>query len=292
MAGVGSTNAMKKGSGNNPFLAFSAADMRSYLNSAYTGCIVKYTGPSTKVEVLTSDRNKDAQHLVFDITKPFTRPGRGLVRYAMKIDKMTDGGVKTTYICHKWINKLTGRLQNGLGSLDESEYWVYALIEIDDINFDNIKGNNVKFLAVTESLSEIPSLIDLHQDWPTTKGINGWQTNCINEAGKITLWSYSEDVKYSYADGSSVSLDEMIYYEPYVVNELYEVVYSNGRYYFEEFYYISDDVTTATVEDVAPTISESYSSPEGTCTQLVVFAVILPLLRAMSKSPILHVYPE
>lgn len=251
MSGVGSTNAMKKGSGNNPFLAYSKADMRSYLNSAYTGCIVKYTGPSTKVEVLTSDRNKDAQHLVFDITKPFTRPGRGLVRYAMKIDKMTDGGVKTTYICHKWINKSTGRLQNGLGSLDESEYWVYALIEIDDINFDNIKGKNVKFLAVTESLSEIPSLINLHQDWPTTKGINGWQTNCINEAGKITLWSYSEDVKYSYADGSSFDASEPMYYEPYVVNELYKVVYGNGRYYFEEFYYISDDVTTATVEDVA-----------------------------------------
>lgn len=251
MAGVGSTNAMKKGSGNNPFLAYSKADMRSYLNSAYTGCIVKYTGPSTKVEVLTSDRNKDAQNLVFDIANPFTRPGRGLVRYAMKIDKMTDNGVKTTYICHKWINKSTGRLQNGLGSLDEPEYWVYALIEIDDINFDNIKGNNVKFLAVTESLSEIPSLIDLHQDWPTTKGINGWQTNCINEAGKITLWSYSEDVKYSYADGGSVSIDEMIYYEPYVVNELYKVAYSNGKYYFEEFYYISDDITTATVEDVA-----------------------------------------
>jgi hypothetical protein len=252
MAGVGSTNAMKKGSGNNPFLAFSVADMRSYLNSAYTGCIVKYTGSSTKVEVGTSDKNKNAQNLVFDIANPFTRPGRGLVRYAMKIDKMTNDGVKTTYICHKWINKSTGRLQNSLGSLDESEYWVYALIEIDDINLDNIKGNNVKFLAVTESLSEIPSLIDLHQDWPTTKGINGWQTNCINEAGKITLWSYSEDVKYSYAEGSSVSLDEMIYYEPYVVNELYKVVYGNGQYYFEEFYYISDDVTTATVEDVAP----------------------------------------
>lgn len=252
MAGVGSTNAMKKGSGNNPFLALSKADMRSYLNSAYTGCIVKYTGPSTKVEVSTSDKNKDAQNLVFDIANPFTRPGRGLVRYAMKIDKMTGDGVKTTYICHKWINKSTGRLQNGLGSLDESEYWVYALIEIDDINLDNIKGNNVKFLAVTESLSEIPSLIDLHQDWPTTKGINGWQTNCINEAGKITLWSYSEDVKYSYAGGSSVGPDEMIYYEPYVVNELYKVVYSNGKYYFEEFYYISENVTTATVEDVAP----------------------------------------
>lgn len=251
MSGVGSTNAMKKGSGNNPFIAYSKADMQGYLNSAYTGCIVKYTGPSTKVTVQTSDRNKDAQNLVFDIANPFTRPGSGLVRYAMKIDKMTNDGVKTTYICHKWINKSTGRLQNGLGSLDEYERWVYALIEIDDINFDNIKGNNVKFLAVTESLSEIPSLIDLHQDWPTTKGINGWQTNCINEAGKITLWSYSEDVKYSYAEGSSVGSDEMIYYEPYVVNELYKVAYSNGKYYFEEFYYISDDVTTATVEDVA-----------------------------------------
>ena len=44
MSGVGSTNAMKKGSANNPFLAFSEADMKGYLNSAYTGCIVKYNG--------------------------------------------------------------------------------------------------------------------------------------------------------------------------------------------------------------------------------------------------------
>ena len=33
---------------------------------------------------------------------------------------------------------------------------------------------------------------------------------------------------------------------------LYKVVYSNGQYYFEEFYHISENVTTATVEDVAP----------------------------------------
>jgi len=30
------------------------------------------------------------------------------------------------------------------------------------------------------------------------------------------------------------------------------VAYSDGRYYFEEFYYISENVTTATVEDAAP----------------------------------------
>lgn len=44
MSGVGSTNAMKKGSANNPFLAYSEAEMASFLNSAYTGCIVKYAG--------------------------------------------------------------------------------------------------------------------------------------------------------------------------------------------------------------------------------------------------------
>ena len=43
-----------------------------------------------------------------------------------------------------------------------------------------------------------------------------------------------------------------MYDEPYVVNKLYKVVYGDGQYYFEEFYYISENVTTGTVEDVAP----------------------------------------
>ena len=70
MSGVGSTNAMKKGSANNPFLAYSEADMQGFLNSAYTGCIVKYTGPSTKTAVPRgNDLNLgDAQNLVVDLT--------------------------------------------------------------------------------------------------------------------------------------------------------------------------------------------------------------------------------
>ena len=250
MSGVGSTNAMKKGSGNNPFLAYSEADMQGYLNSAYTGCIVKYIGPSTKVIIQTSDTNKNAQNLVFDITKPFTMSRA--VRYNMKIDKTNNGSIKTTYICHKYINKLVGTVLNGLGTLDNSENYVYALLEIDDQNLDKIQNANVKFLAITESLSETPSLVILRQDWPSTKGINGWQTDSFNDAGRITLWSYNEDVKYSHASGGSIEGSELIYYEPYVVNKLYKVAYGNGRYYFEEFYYISENITTGTVEDVAP----------------------------------------
>ena len=74
MSGVGSTNAMKKGSGNNPFLAYNEADMQSFLNSAYAGRIVKYIGPSTKKgiqAVLPLDSAKalgDAQNLVADIS--------------------------------------------------------------------------------------------------------------------------------------------------------------------------------------------------------------------------------
>ena len=74
MSGVGSTNAMKKGSGNNPFLAYSEVDMQNYLNSAYVGCIVKYTGPSTKTAVPRGQKLSlgDAQNLVVDLTKKFT----------------------------------------------------------------------------------------------------------------------------------------------------------------------------------------------------------------------------
>ena len=72
MSGVGSTNAMKKGSANNPFLAFSEADMKGYLNSAYTGCIVKYTGDpiARKITFANSNIPERAQNLVFTKNAP------------------------------------------------------------------------------------------------------------------------------------------------------------------------------------------------------------------------------
>lgn len=68
------------------------------------------------------------------------------------------------------------------------------------------------------------------------------------------MWGYGETV-LAYQNQNNIDYwgrGDVIYTEPYIVNELYKVVYSNGQYYFEEFYYISENVTTATVEDVAP----------------------------------------
>lgn len=257
MSGVGSTNAMKKGSGNNPFLAYSEADMQSYLNAAYVGCIVKYTGPSTKSYVNIGSQSFDAQNLVVDTGIPFLFKGGSA--YSLKLNKINnDNTVTTSYIAHRWIRKDNGNIYSTIGSSEQSKY-VYTLLEMSEEDYlksnvivnptISIKDITVRFLAVAESVSETPSLINLNSAWPLTKGTNGWQTGCFNADGRITLWGYGETITCVDVLGSS---PPNLYCEPYIVNELYKVVYGDGQYYFEEFCYISEDVTTGTVEDVAP----------------------------------------
>ena len=253
MSGVGSTNAMKKGSANNPFLAYSEADMQGFLNSAYTGCIVKYTGPSTKTAVPRGKKLSlgDAQNLVVDLTKNFTYSS---VSYKSRewnigIEIENSDNTKTNQcIMNIKIDSKTGIIGSGnndIQALIYSEYTPYS-----SLYGKNINEISVKFLAVTSVNVDR----DVVVNWPITYGKNGWQSDCFNDLGKITLWGYGETV-LAYQNQNDMDYwgnGDVIYTEPYIVNELYKVVYSDGQYYFEEFYYISENVTTATVEDVAP----------------------------------------
>ena len=253
MSGVGSTNAMKKGSANNPFLAYSEADMQGFLNSAYTGCIVKYTGPSTKTAVPRGKKLSlgDAQNLVVDLTKNFTYSS---VSYKSRewnigIEIENSDNTKTNQcIMNIKIDSKTGIIGSGnndIQALIYSEYTPYS-----SLYGKNINEISVKFLAVTS----VNVNRDVVVNWPITYGKNGWQSDCFNDLGKITLWGYGETV-LAYQNQNDMDYwgnGDVIYTEPYIVNELYKVVYSDGQYYFEEFYYISENVTTATVEDVAP----------------------------------------
>lgn len=253
MSGVGSTNAMKKGSGNNPFIAYSEADMRSYLNSAYTGCIVKYAGPSTK-KLMDANASGDAQNLIADTSKILTK---GTVAGNVFCN-ITINDSQTYYRIYDLYIRRSGGVYDPtyVTNPDALPDFIYAVLLVKNYHNkdqykgkDNIKDMDVTFLAVEESVSENPDLLKLTEKWPLTKGINGWQTNCFNTAGRITLWGYGDTVTYT--NNNAYSASSFMYDEPYVVNELYEVVYGNGRYYFEEYYHISDDVTTSTVEDVA-----------------------------------------
>lgn len=253
MSGVGSTNAMKKGSGNNPFLAYSEADMQGFLNSAYTGRIVKYTGPSTKTAVPRGNNLNlgDAQNLVVDLTKNFTYSS---VSYKSRewnigIEIENSDNTKTNKcIMNIKIDSKTGIIGSGdndIQALIYSEYTPYS-----SLYGKNINEISVKFLAVTSVNVDR----DVVVNWPITYGKNGWQSGCFNDLGKITLWGYGETV-LAYQNQNNIDYwgnGDIIYTEPYIVNELYKVVYGDGQYYFEEFYYISENVTTATVEDVAP----------------------------------------
>lgn len=248
MSGVGSTNAMKKGSANNPFLAYSKEDMQGYLKSAYTGCIVKYAGSSTKTGV---PRGKglnlgDAQNLVVDLTKSFTY-NQGLSKsrkWYITID--TETGNKC--IMDITIDKQTGVIGTPVLISDTIKALIYSIYTpYSSLIGRNINDLDVKFLSVTGTDVDR----DVVTNWPTTLG---WQKDCFNDSGKITLWGYGEKVTaiQNQNDMDYWSAYPILYTEPYVANVLYKVVYSNGQYYFEEFYYISENVTTATVEDVAP----------------------------------------
>lgn len=222
MSGVGSTNAMKKGSANNPFLAFSEADMAGYLNSAYTGCIVKYSGEAIKRQI--SDINKTvgeyAQNLVFDTTK--LGLGAIVLPAAIKIDITKNGSSTTQYIYEGWV-----------------------------------KDGKVYPSAVTGSINTLVLASSLNSGADVIAVINNgtWQREAVNDQGKITLWAYSEDVLFTVipdANGSLAPFERFVSIVPYIVGELYKVVYGDGVYYYEEFYYISEERTTGNSDYIAP----------------------------------------
>lgn len=247
MSGVGSTNAMKKGSANNPFLAYSKEDMQGYLKSAYTGCIVKYAGSSTMTGV---PRGKglnlgDAQNLVVDLTKSFT-DNQGLSK-SRKWYITIESETGNKCIMDITINKQTGVIGTPELISDTIKALIYSIYTpYSSLIGSNINDLDVKFLSVTGTDVDR----NVVTNWPTT---SGWQKDCFNDSGKITLWGYGERVTaiQNQNDSDYWSAYPILYTEPYVANVLYKVVYSNGQYYFEEFYHISDNVTTATVEDVA-----------------------------------------
>lgn len=228
MSGVGSTNAMKKGSANNPFLAYSEADMQSFLNSAYTGCIVKYTGPA--IHRTFSEQNltipEAIQNLVFtrDVRGPWASFDSGNMK--IQIAEKTNEGTNTWYLA-------AGQYVNGEWKF--SRYYAF--------NGD---------IVLTDSLSAHPTSI--RKLW-TVK--DKWNNDYINDQGNLTFWTYDKDVTFTIAP---IDTDIPVIYDkttaitivPYKVNELYKVVYGDGEYYYEKFYHISDTPTTANSDYMAP----------------------------------------
>lgn len=233
MSGVGSTNAMKKGSANNPFLAYSEADMASFLNSAYTGCIVKYAGEPIS-RYLTEQNKTVPEHiknLVFSPTDGgfWTFFDRGNMR--IKIQQKTNGSTKTLYIT-------PGRFYNLAWHFNK---------------YDFTNGN----LYLTDSLTaptEIPIEIQKYFD---TEPYWRWNKECVNNQGNLTIWTYDQDVTFTIEQATTnygIAYDSThgITIVPYKVNELYKVVYGDGKYYYEEFCHISDTRTTANSDYIAP----------------------------------------
>lgn len=233
MSGVGSTNAMKKGSANNPFLAYSEADMASFLNSAYTGCIVKYAGEP--ISRYLAEQNKTVpehvKNLVFSPTDGgfWTFFSNGNMR--IKIQQKTNGSTKTLYIT-------PGRYYNGAWHFDKNDF---------------TNGN----LYLTDSLTapaEIPIAI---QEYFSTEPYWRWNKECVNDQGNLIIWTHDQDVTFTIEQATTeydIAYDSThgITIVPYKVNELYKVVYGDGKYHYEEFYHISGTRTTANSDYIAP----------------------------------------
>ena len=182
MSGVGSTNAMKKGSGNNPFLAYSKADMQGFLNSAYTGRIVKYAGPSTMTGVPRGNNLNlgDAQNLVVDLTKSFTY-NQGLSK-SRKWYITIESETGNKCIMDITINKQTGEIGTPVLISDTIKALIYSIYTpYSSLIGRNINDLDVKFLSVTGADVDR----DVVTNWPIT---SGWQKDCFNDSGKITLW--------------------------------------------------------------------------------------------------------
>lgn len=233
MSGVGSTNAMKKGSANNPFLAYSEADMASFLNSAYTGCIVKYTGEPIS-RYLTEQNKTVPEHvknLVFSPTDGGFWEFFSSGNMRIKIQQKTNGSTKTLYIT-------PGRYYNRAWHFNKNDF---------------TNGN----LYLTDSLTsptEIPIEIQKYFD---TEPYWRWNKECVNDQGNLIIWTHDQDVTFTIEQatteyGIAYDYTHGITIVPYKVNELYKVVYGDGKYYYEEFYHISDTRTTANSDYIAP----------------------------------------
>ena len=247
MSGVGSTNAMKKGSANNPFLAFSEADMKGYLNSAYTGCIVKYNGDPIARKI--SDVNKtvpdNAQNLVFNRSKGSPASNWGCFKITTKSgDTETVQYLRTLFYNYR-TKEITWETQHSSG-------WVVFLAICNNQHPTNVVDLlGIKILWVPGSYESNSD--DYPAYWPVTLG---WQGENVDADGKVTLWGYGENVSFVYLeDGKDIYItynDIPCVITPYEVGELYKVVYVDNEYRYEEFHYISEDKTTAGAEDVAP----------------------------------------
>ena len=233
MSGVGSTNAMKKGSANNPFLAYSEADMASFLNSAYTGCIVKYAGEP--ISRYLTEQNKTVPEHVKNLVFSLVDGGfweffnSGNIR--IKIQQKTNGSTKTLYIT-------PGRYYNGAWHFDKLSFTNSNLYLTDSLT------------APTEALVVIQKYFDTEPYWR-------WNKECVNDQGNLTIWTYDQDVTFTIEQATTeygIAYDSThgITIVPYKVNELYKVVYGDGKYYYEEFCHISDTRTTANSDYIAP----------------------------------------
>ena len=234
MSGVGSTNAMKKGSANNPFIAYSEADMQGFLNSAYAGCIVKYVGEP--ISRYLTEQNKTVPEHVKNLV--FSPGDGGFWEFfdggniRIKIRQKTGGSTKTLYIT-------PGRFYNLAWHFNK---------------YDFTNGN----LYLTDSLTaptEIPIEIQKYFD---TEPYWRWNKECVNDQGNLTIWTHDQDVTFTIEQATTeydIAYDSThgITIVPYKVNELYKVVYGGGgKYYYEEFYHISDTRTTANSDYIAP----------------------------------------
>lgn len=233
MSGVGSTNAMKKGSANNPFLAYSEADMASFLNSAYTGCIVKYTGEPIS-RYLTEQNKTVPEHVKNLVFSPidggfWTFFNSGNIR--IKIQQKTNGSTKTLYIT-------PGRYYNGAWHFNKLDFTNGNLYLTDSLT------------APTETPIAIQKDFDTEPYWR-------WNKECVNDQGNLIIWTHDQNVTFTIEQATTeydIAYDSThgITIVPYKVNELYKVVYGDGEYYYEEFYHISDTRTTANSDYIAP----------------------------------------
>lgn len=233
MSGVGSTNAMKKGSANNPFIANSEAEMASFLNSAYTGCIVKYAGEP--ISRYLTEQNKTVPEHIKNLVFSPTDGGfweffnSGNIR--IKIQQKTNGSTKTLYIT-------PGRFYNLAWHFNKNDFTNGNLYLTDSLT------------APTEIPTEIQKYFDTEPYWR-------WNKECVNDQGNLTIWTYDQDVTFTIEQATTeygIAYDSThgITIVPYKVNELYKVVYSDGKYYYEEFCHISDTRTTANSDYIAP----------------------------------------
>lgn len=192
---------------DNPILLLDEDAMMNFVQNENVGKFVKYAGPPiSRRPIGHGGIDDDIANIVFDQT---VSEDELMVIYGLNdVDKHFTFGTKDTRTIH------------------------FEQIALKD-------GGSAKVLDIKKN-GILEYVLYSDMDGETDQGLiikKGWNRKCVNEEGKLIIFSYNENWPIFAYDFTNEA-DQLIKLQPYNSTEAYELVQGEGEIYFEERYFL------------------------------------------------------